>query len=1426
MNHKLTPNSRQSFSSLPMSKKLLPLMIAAALQPNLSFALDANALPTGGAIVAGQGAIAQQGNAMTVTQSTQQMIANWNTFNVGSNAAVNFVQPSASAVVLNNVLSGSGPSLIDGRINANGQVMIVNPSGVVFSNGARVDVGGLVASGQNVSDADFAAGNMRFMNTNQGGSVINQGQINAKEGGYVALVGATVNNSGQITAPGGTVALAAGQNVRLEITGNSLVGVQVDGAAVNASIDNSGVIAADGGKVIISSKQAAGALSAAINQTGTIRANSISTKNGEIWLDGGAGAVNVAGSVEAKGVNAGETGGKVVVTGGDVAVTGSVDASGAAGGGQVYVGGGWQGKDPAINEAKTVTIAKDALVKADATANGNGGTVVAWSADHTNVQGTISAKGAGAGKGGNVETSSHNLLGVSGKIDVGAGGNWLLDPTNIEVNLVGGGDNVQASTIETTLNNGGNVTLTATNNITIAADISKTQDTGNDGSKLILDAGNNITLNGKISSTSNALSIDFGTSTNNSGTTEIIGSVSTNGGNVTFFNSAKISSAETTPISTSLITNGATGASGNIVFMKDVALNNSNSASVTLSTQSAKSGSTYTGTGGDVIFRGNITSTDPLLPQTLVINTTGSTSAGTNQAGIVVFGDASTDVVGSSTNPLAALQIIGPTYTYLNAGAVNLKSQSGNTLTFATNHTSYVPTLVLGSADTTITVTGIASGNGVDSADYTQTTFDIVRGSSIGSVSANLTIKSDRSILLTDHKISGDVVNNGLTFSSDGTFGKTGIGVTSGTASLNTVMYASQYTGISSGSIALNNATINSFGGVVTLGDASHIAYGVASEQNTDGVRLLDSTINTAGGQVTLYGQAPTQTNLGAVSTVGGIGVHLYGATTINAAAGGIDIVGTVATKSSSAAKDGVVIGRGGAATVTLDTTTGAIRILGDASSVTGATSGASYDGVELSAAAMIRSTTGNITIQGFGGGGSKDTNARFASANSNVGENYGVKLLGEDTQIVSQTGNIAITGVSGGKSTSYGIYASGDSMALGQERQTDISKTVESTRLFKGNITLTASTLKVVNTGDTRLRAMSVRSGIDDTTGQLNIQSYYADTNIQLGGTEPARNTTNDSNSTLFIASNLFSGSTAAFIEGFGDISIGHRTISAGIANGAPVGVLATADGTGRLTVAGATRVYDNLNLMMGDNNTGTGGNIVIDAPLTVLSSDSVDRTLMLSANAGALMTATTGKTGSIRVANLQLLGSGDFELNSPTNSNQIATLSANLFTGNLWLNNAQNLTVGSTTSTAWGSTTVVEGVNKTRTTEGGVNTASAIANNVTIALSAGNLTIAKDILTSAASGTTVALVATAGKVDETASAIIVTDKLAVAARDTSSLLSDNLIGTLAANITGSGQGIKVKDNAGGLIVGSVTYESYSDATVIAKSESPNANI
>ncbi|WP_019561925.1 two-partner secretion domain-containing protein, partial [Caldimonas manganoxidans] len=271
------------------------VIAVAALLSAPAFAAD---LPTGGQIVAGSGSITQSGTVMTVTQDTAKMAANWQSFSIGQGHTVNFVQPSASAVALNRVL-GSDVSVIQGALNANGQVFLINPNGVLFTPTAQVNVGGIVTSTLNLSNEDFLAGRYRFSG-DSAASVINQGNIQTAPGGTAAFIAAKIENTGTITAPQGNVLMGAGKTVTLDLGGP--VKIQVEEGALDTLIEQGGAIKADGGLVYLAAKAAESLTRSVINHTGITEAKSLSVDDkGEIYLMGdmAQGEVRVAGTLDA-----------------------------------------------------------------------------------------------------------------------------------------------------------------------------------------------------------------------------------------------------------------------------------------------------------------------------------------------------------------------------------------------------------------------------------------------------------------------------------------------------------------------------------------------------------------------------------------------------------------------------------------------------------------------------------------------------------------------------------------------------------------------------------------------------------------------------------------------------------------------------------------------------------------------------------------------------------------------------------------------------------------------------------------------------------------------------------------------------------------------------------------------------------------------
>ncbi len=429
---------------------------------------------------------------------------NWDSFNVGKNATVNFNQPNSSAVTLNRVTGGNA-SVINGAIHANGQVVLVNENGVVFGKGAQVNAAAVTASTLNIADQEFMDGKSTYKDDGTGvgsnaGKIINKGVIQTNnengEGGFIALLAPEVRNQGYLLAQkGGTVAIGSGSQITLHIQGQSLVAIKVDESVYNGLITNKRIIEAPGGLVVLATGAANQLMAGVIKNTGRISANSLESNGGVIELV--AKSITQAGQVSANSQT--KEGGQVNLVASDITLTknSKTTATGAAGGGQVNIGlastqvsGGSQVNSQSnaltattnaaiikanANQAaqsnqlaNTVAVQESATIDTSATQVGNGGSIAIWSKVQTTVAGILkSMGGALSGNGGFIETSSQGQvilaptasINTSANNPTGKAGTWLLDPIDLIIN------SDAANVIANALSNN-NVTIAVTNSTT------------------------------------------------------------------------------------------------------------------------------------------------------------------------------------------------------------------------------------------------------------------------------------------------------------------------------------------------------------------------------------------------------------------------------------------------------------------------------------------------------------------------------------------------------------------------------------------------------------------------------------------------------------------------------------------------------------------------------------------------------------------------------------------------------------------------------------------------------------------------------------------------------------------------------------------------------------------------------------------------
>ena len=435
----------------------------------------ATALPTGASVNSGNVAISSTSSSsaatMTITQASDKASVNWQSFNIGSAARVNVQQNSANSVLLNRVV-GNDPSQIFGKLSANGQVILINPNGIVFGSGGSVSASAFTASTFGVSEQDFASGKYKYnRSASTAGITIEEGAtLNATApGGYIALIGASVDNQGRISTQQGAVVMAAGENIALPAGLTDNISVPLSGkvrlellpSALNAMVSNSGTITTEGGQVLMQAAALSDAV-ASVTHAGTI--DTTGGQGGAVSLLADHGIIKVSGSITANST----------------------------------------GKDEQGHQRK-------------------GGDIVIGRDEETGVLAHVTDVHGGKleSLGGFVETSGDYLKtdGISVKAK-----DWLLDPTDINIVAVGTatpdtatvpGSNlyqdttgvstseVLTGTIQTAINNGTNVTISTANsavgangsgNITIVNKLDFANNSGQDATLTLL-AKNGITQN-------------------------------------------------------------------------------------------------------------------------------------------------------------------------------------------------------------------------------------------------------------------------------------------------------------------------------------------------------------------------------------------------------------------------------------------------------------------------------------------------------------------------------------------------------------------------------------------------------------------------------------------------------------------------------------------------------------------------------------------------------------------------------------------------------------------------------------------------------------------------------------------------------------------------------------------------------------------
>ncbi len=1104
-----------------------------------------NALPTGGQVVQGAVQFNQSAQQLNITQSTDRAAVNWQSFDIGTQAKVQVHQPSAQSVLLNRV-GGESPSQIFGQLQANGKVILVNPNGLVIGRDGSVSAAGFTGSTLNISDADFMAGQARFSRSGAGtGSVLNQGRITAAPGGYVALLGASVSNEGQIIAPQGHVFMAAadGVNIPAELPGPGLVAVplgssgrirlELTPASISAAVANhkGGTIVTEGGQVYLQAAALNQAM-ATVFQSGSIDTTGVQGGQVHVLADGG--RIRVDGQIKANS-------------------TGTDDKGQPKAGGDIFIG-----RDRDTNVLAAVGDVRGATLES---------------------------------KGGFVETSGDHLKtdGITVKTK-----DWLLDPSDITIsnsadsNVTGaspaditpnGGTGtssiVNVGTIQTAINSGTNVTIKTTNasnpsgagNITIT-DALSLNNTGAQDTTLSLVADNGIIQNAAITATG----------------TKLVHISMTANGNFQG-NSAASASSQGITLNAGITSNGNITLTGN---------NQSGAAAgagagVHINGQTLNAGSsdvtvTGTATNSNGIYTNSATT---IRGRNITLNgTANTTTAASVGRGIYLFRDGTTTI--ASTNNLAI------TGTISGAGIGNGIFING----------SNVGSAVLMTAGGTATIKGIQTGN----ASNTSSTLSLAgfRVNATGDVTLQAEAASSNSLAIYMNREAGSLngyddtwrmqvrssggnvliqsnqgavlgqdINGGVTISGRNvTLDNTGAGMT-----VNGVANA-------------NGGSINATTGAITLGSGTStytaaVSNGWAGSWVPLGVSLngQNSTANlTATNNLTIGGSSSAAQGVvvGTSITVGGniqlasrtSAANIAGLTTSQAltAAGHIGLTGE-----STNASPGVGLNIGSTVSTTGNGSTTTLT------SATGAVSGAGNitTAVSNTGAITVNSGTAGILSGVISGGGS------LVKQGAGTISITGTNTFTGTTTISAGTLQLGNGGTTGSLGTNTGEITNNGTLAYNRSNNLTVSNTISGTgALMQAGTGTTILTANNSYSGTTTVSGGTLQVGNGGTTGTLGTGGAVTLSNNAVLSYVRSADTT--------IANNIAgTGSVSASITGAGsDLAVSHAiTLTAGTVNLAADGHLSLAQG---ITTTNTTTNALVMNAGAAANaGTSTGGDI-----------------------------------------------------------------------------------------------------------------------------------------------------------------------------------------------------------------------------------------
>jgi len=986
---------------------------------------------------------------------------------------INFISNPKIQNILGRVTGGEA-SFVNGLIQVTGgnsNLFLINPAGIVFGENASLNI---PASFTATTASSIGFGNQNWLqaigenqwqtlvgtprdfvfNSENPGSLVNFGNLTVSPGENITLLAGTVLNTGTISAPAGNITIAS-------VTGENLVRLSQDGHLLNLELtsdipQNNSTFTALSLPELLTGGNSVSASQVKVNEQGQV----ILTASG-ITVPTTPGTTILSGTIDVSSPN--QSGGNLQLTGDRIGLINStLNASGLTGGGTILIGGDYKGLGDFPHAQKTF-ISPDSFINANALDTGNGGRVIIWSEDLTQVYGNIQVRGGiQNGNGGFVETSSRGILDINTAPDisapVGLGGTWLLDPNNIDiVDDTRGNTNLNQNPLPTgellfnTSDDNGRLSvfvlksaLSEGNVVVETGDVGTNSQDGNitfqtsfdfDGiggeRSLTLNAAGNIILNGQtirdsIPNDSDKLNLNFNADfeNNNNGAIYIKNATldtkggdftATGRGNALFHSGVWIDNSQINTL-------------GGNITLDGIAVNNQPfNHGILLTNSSLNSGN------GNV----NLTGTSGLQTETNIGVWLEQSTINSEAGNISIIGNSK----GSQTNNIGVLLNNNSTL-QSRTGNITLTGSSENGLNgFGVNlNQSNISTV-----DGTIKITGTPAGINNSVAVY-------ISDSNIASTgTGNIDLNGNNNA--TGNNNDGISILNNSLISSTGTGNITLSGV-SGQGNISEGIF------IANGKIQTLNSDIkiNGLGQGLTssigifIGDGGEIVSTGIGNINLDG--LSSATGNSSHGIALFGGANITATATGNINLVGSSsqtpdshGILILDNPIIGVINGNLNLTGV---SSSSLGGQGILLGN----SLIQSSGTGSINLTG-----TGNSTGSESNGIILINTAEINSlASGNINIQG----------RSAAVANSQA-----VGIFGE-SKIQSNTGSILIDGVNNGENGE-----NTNSVIIGEN--TPITTT------GSGSITISGNRDLLINS-------------VTNTGGEINLQSSEGNINSSFG--------------------------------------------------------------------------------------------------------------------------------------------------------------------------------------------------------------------------------------------------------------------------------------------------------------------------------------